>query len=309
MLDLSTRPPELQRAVERAAAGLPANVALMHLLLACGSADEADAALRTAAVLLRQSGQDGGADRLDAILALLRVNPGAFDIVHSVAGAIDHDRDDGSEMDPAARLAVEFDRAACSHPEASVALYSLGNSDIFAAATQEIVDQLDGWKLLSPEADALDLGCGIGRLLPPLASRLRHTVGVDLSRVMVEAAHRRCAALPNVEVRHIAGSDLAGFPNSGFDLVLAVDSFPYVVQSGEAHVARIFAEIARVLRPGGRLLILNFSYRRDPERDSHDVRRHAGTVDLSVERAGIAPFRLWDGVAFLLAKPATQGSR
>lgn len=67
---------------------------------------------------------------------------------------------------------------------------------------------------------------------------------------------------------------------------------------------------ARVLRPGGRLVILNFSCRGDPEHDRRDVADLAARAGLSVVRSGETPFRLWDALAFVLAKPPlSQGSR
>ena len=64
-----------------------------------------------------------------------------------------------------------------------------------------------------------------------------------------------------------SGRDLAGFADGSFDLVLAVDSLPYVFRAGgEALLAAMLAEIARALRPGGELLALNLTYRGDPAR-------------------------------------------
>jgi ubiquinone/menaquinone biosynthesis C-methylase UbiE len=167
---------------------------------------------------------------------------------------------------------------------------------------------LDAWGLLASDADCLDLGCGTGRLIPALGRRMRSVVGLDISSAMIEAARRRCAALQNVEIRQTAGRDLSEMADSSFDLVLAVDTFPYIVQAGAERVGRMVAEAARVLRPHGRLLILNFSYRGDPGRDSADIARLAAECGLAVRRNGIAPFRLWDGLVFDLAK-SPQGSR
>ncbi|MCP5672141.1 hypothetical protein NL286_27940, partial [Klebsiella pneumoniae] len=76
-----------------------------------------------------------------------------------------------------------------------------------------------------------------------------------------------------------------------FDLVLAVDSFPYLMQAGvaEAHVAGA----ARALRPGGALAVLNLSYRGDPALDRADAARCAGGAGLALEVAGATPFELW----------------
>jgi hypothetical protein len=86
-------------------------------------------------------------------------------------------------------------------------------------------------------------------------------------------------------------------------LVLAIDAFPYMVQSGSGLAERMLAECARVLRPGGHFLILNYSYRGDVERDRHDLLRFAEAHALELVRNGTSEFALWDGVAFQLRKP------
>jgi ubiquinone/menaquinone biosynthesis C-methylase UbiE len=127
---------------------------------------------------------------------------------------------------------------------------------------------------------------------------------VDIAPAMVETARRRTAHLPNVEIRPTAGRDLAGFRDRSFGLVLAVDAFPYIVQSGMALAQTMVQEAARVLRPRGALVILNFSYRGAPDADRADVQRLAETAGLQVRRSGTSDFSLWDGVTFELHKSA-----
>jgi SAM-dependent methyltransferase len=101
-----------------------------------------------------------------------------------------------------------------------------------------------------------------------------------------------------------SGLDLAPFRDRSFDLVLAVDSFPYLFQAGSALVARHVAEAARVLRPGGDLVILNLSYRDDLGEDRRDLAALAtGAFDL--RRDGTREFRHWDGAAFHLVRRGT----
>lgn len=300
---LANAPPELRETLARAAAGMPGNVALMHLFMNASRPDEAERALRDAAGRLRSTGDDAGTARLLALLDLLRVNPQAAGVVRSVLGGLDHDRDAVEAGDQLSYWAAAFDRAARHNPEASVALYALGNADLLASATAEVVDRLGDWGLLASETECLDLGCGIGRFETALAGRVRRIVGVDISEAMVETARRRTEGLRNVEIRQVAGRDLAGFAARSFDLVLAVDAFPYLVQSGRSLADAMLAEMARVLRPGGHLVILNFSYRGDLELDRTDVRDFADSSRLTPVRDGSADFQFWDGVTFMLRKP------
>jgi ubiquinone/menaquinone biosynthesis C-methylase UbiE len=96
------------------------------------------------------------------------------------------------------------------------------------------------------------------------------------------------------------GSTLALLADARFDLVLAIDSFPYLVVSGNA--AAHVADIARVLKAGGRCLIMNWSYRGDPPRDTREITALAAAHGFFVLRNGSAPLSLWDGRAFLLEK-------
>lgn len=297
---LAPLPPRLQGPLSRAAAGLPANVGLMHILMECSQPGEAEAALAEAIARLRERAQAAEADRLAAALELLRRNPQAFGVVRGILGGLDHD---AAEADGVAYWAAAFDQAARTHPEGSVALYALGNPGLLEAATAEVVARLEDWGVLPGTAECLDIGCGIGRMEVALASRIRRIVGIDIAAEMVEAARRRCAGLANVEIRQASGRDLAGFPDASFDLVLAVDSFPYLVQGGANLAQGMVREAARVLRAGGRLVILNFSYRGDLQLDRAEVALAAAATGLSVLRNGTSEFTLWDGAAFELGKP------
>ena len=187
-----------------------------------------------------------------------------------------------------------------------MALYSLGNPEILARATGEVIGLLERWDVLPAGGRALEIGCGIGRLLGPLAERLDGVVGIDVSPRMIEAATRRTAGLQGVRVALSGGRDLAGFDDASFGLVLAVDSYPYIVQAGMALASSMMAEIARVLEPGGAFVLLSFSYRGDDDADRADVAALARATGLEVVAGGTRPFSLWDGLAFLLRRPALQ---
>lgn len=297
---LACVPAALREPIRRAAEGGPSNVALMQLLMQCVEPAEAEDALHGAVARLRTDGDTLAARRLEAVLALSAAHPDAFGVVRSTIDGLDHEPRPGDEQ--LTYWANAFDRAVGTNPTASVALYALGNPQLLQAATDEIVARLDDWGLLSPATECLDLGCGIGRFELALASRLGRIVGVDIAPAMIEKARHAGAGLPNVEFRRISGRDLAGFPDGSFDLVLAVDSFPYLVQSGTDLMAAMVGEAARVLRRGGQLVALNFSYRGDLARDRSDVAALAARSGFDVVRNGTSEFRLWDGTSFVLRK-------
>ncbi len=110
--------------------------------------------------------------------------------------------------------------------------------DAFAAA---VTAEGDG-------ARVLDAGCGTGRMSRYLADRGCAVQGVDLSPGMVEMARRDH---PDLEFAVASLTDLP-FPDDSFAGVMVWYSAIHTPPEGQA---RIFAEVARVLRPGGHFLI------------------------------------------------------
>jgi len=198
-----------------------------------------------------------------------------------------------------------FDWRVGQSEEASVALYSLGSPEILERATAEVVALLDAWGVLGPTRRVLQIGCGIGRFERALAGRVAEAHGVDLSGEMVKVARRRAAGPPTVRITRTDGRDLALYGDAEFDLVYAVDTWPYLVQCGEALVEAHMREARRVLRPGGTLAIFNYSDRGEPAHDEAELRRHAARYGFEVEVAGERPFVLWDGAVYRLTASPT----
>ena len=252
----------------------------------------------TDALAARQSGDP----RWSAMAALVAGRSAALDALAAEvqATSAQHDASGDTPAAGLARIAAFFDHAVRHSPEASVALYSLGDPAILAAATAEIVEWLAAQGLLRPGLDVLDLGCGIGRVAEALAPRCRSVLGLDVSAGMVAEARRRHTGLANARFEHTSGADLDALPAAGFGLVLAIDSFPYIVQTGPATADRHVAGAARALRPGGALVILNLSYRDNAASDRADAAAWATAHGFTLDVAGATPFTLWDGTAWVL---------
>ena len=215
------------------------------------------------------------------------------------ASGLDHSALDAAPSDAVARIAGLFDRAVAHAPLASVAAYSLDDPDILDVATLELVAWLDAEGMLG--GDVLDLGCGIGRVAAAIAPHVRSVLATDASPAMVAEARRRHAGLANVEFEHTAGLGLA-VPPASLDLVLAVDSFPYLLQAGTGVADKHVADAAVALRPGGCITLLNLSYRGDPAADAADVRRWTTRHGFILDHAGTRPFTLWDGAAWVMRR-------
>lgn len=98
-----------------------------------------------------------------------------------------------------------------------------------------------------------DLGCGTGQLAATLAPCVGRVIAVDQSRAMLAAARARLPGLTNVELRQ---GDLEALPIADADLDAAVMSLVlhYVPEPLEA-----LREVRRVLKPGGRLLVVDMT--------------------------------------------------
>lgn len=273
-------------------------MAAMRAVLESGDAAGLDAALAAARARW-------GPAALAPLLAHL--GPEAAERVRRVAAAVDHAARDATPEAALARLAESFDRAAAVSPEAGAALYSLGDPQLLAAVTAEVAHWLRAERLLRPGDRLLEVGCGAGRHLRALAdgpAAASLALGVEISPAMAREAARRLADLPHVRVVQGSGQDLAFVADASIDLVLYADSFPYVVQAGGDLPARHLAECARVLRPGGRLCVLNWSYGGSRDEQVREARRLARRAGLANAPAQAPAFRGWDALALNFHRPA-----
>lgn len=287
---------EAQAVLSPCASGaISPNVALMQLCLAFDDEATARRALRHAT----QQATGRARERLSSVDALWRATPSAFDLVHAISTSV---AENGEGCESPAEWAKAFDAAATISPEASGALYSLGRRDLLDAATAEVAATLRARGLLGYSRTALEIGCGAGRFLRALSAEVAHVVGLDISTVMLAKANDRCADLTNVRVIKGDGWRLSQFDDEIFDLVLAVDVFPYLVAAGEDVVSANMGESHRVLRLGGRFVIFNYSYRGLDDVDQNEVGVLAGRAGFRVLANGERHLRLWDGAMFDLER-------
>jgi ubiquinone/menaquinone biosynthesis C-methylase UbiE len=127
---------------------------------------------------------------------------------------------------------------------------------LYAAAFDDIRLRKAEWKWLTRELAknisaprVLDIGCGTGSLLRALSPRIGQSAGVDISRGMIDEANRTGNS-SKLSFLAIDGPRLP-FADNSFDVVTSFLSFRYLDWDP------ILREIARVLTPNGRLLIVD----------------------------------------------------
>jgi len=151
------------------------------------------------------------------------------------------------------RHAAEWDRIRKLH---------IADASVEAAIRAALADK--------PFRSLLDLGTGTGRMLELFGPEIERGLGLDLSLDMLALARARLdrAGLRHCSVRQGDIYDLA-LPKDAFDVVIIHQVLHFLDDS-----ARAIAEAARVLRPGGRLLVVDFAPH-DLEflRDEHAHRR------------------------------------
>jgi ubiquinone/menaquinone biosynthesis C-methylase UbiE len=138
-----------------------------------------------------------------------------------------------------------------------------------------------------PFRSLLDLGTGTGRILELFSSEIERGLGVDLNREMLAFARSRLdhAGIRNCSIRQGDIFDLA-LPRDSFDVVIIHQVLHFLDDGGRA-----IREASRVLRPQGRLLVVDFAPH-DLEflRDEYAHRRlgfSPDTVTQWLEQAGL----------------------
>jgi arsenite methyltransferase len=104
----------------------------------------------------------------------------------------------------------------------------------------------------------LDVGCGTGLLADDMATLVGtdgRMVGIDASTDMLKLAEQRCADLPQVHLKQAQAETLPEEDES-FDAVVCVQVLLYVPD-----VPTALSEMHRVLRPGGRIVIVETDWR------------------------------------------------
>jgi ubiquinone/menaquinone biosynthesis C-methylase UbiE len=190
---------------------------------------------------------------------------------------------------------------------------------MFRGKVRELRQKTVDLARIQPRETVLDVGCGTGTLVMEVASRVGRAgrvAGIDPGRQQIVRARAK-AAQRNVPIEFQIGViEQLAFPDQTFDVVFSTLMMHHL----PAPLKRQgLAEIARVLKPGGRLVIADFMHKK--ERQGQAAHFHAGgsrmhdlTVLVSetgfsqVETEEMRPsrFSAFPGAGFVLAHKSSD---
>lgn len=117
------------------------------------------------------------------------------------------------------------------------------------AAVDEVIAMLDRVGGLPAERrQAVDFGCGAGRLTQGLAPHFSHVTGVDIAASMIQLAEQHNAHGDRVGYRLNEAADLSLLPTASVDFLLSIIVLQHIPNELKRGYLR---EFVRVLRPGG----------------------------------------------------------
>lgn len=128
----------------------------------------------------------------------------------------------------------------------------------------------------------IDFGTGTGRMLALFAGKARRVEGIDLSHQMLTVARSKLqeAGAGNASVRH-GDATATPYPDHSASLVIIHQVLHFLDDP-----ARALNEAARVLKPGGRLVIVDFAPHTLEHLRTDHAHRHLGISEEDLERWG-----------------------
>jgi SAM-dependent methyltransferase len=159
----------------------------------------------------------------------------------------------------------------------------------FAAVAREIgVPEAEGFAArmeLEPGARVLDVACGTGNVTIPLARRGATVTGLDMTPHLLEEARARVAR-EGLSIHFDEGfAETLPYPDGSFDVVVSMFGIMF-----SPFPATVVSQMARVLRPGGRLALAN--WRHTPSGFGGKMQAVAGRHLPPPPQGAISPF-LW----------------
>lgn len=134
-------------------------------------------------------------------------------------------------------------------------IYDVFANGINREANKALCAAVEG--LITPTDEVLECACGTGLLTGVIAPRCKSLTATDFSEKMLKHAKRKFGKYGNVR---FAREDILrlSYPDASFDVVVAANVLHLLEEP-----QRALAELARVCRPGGRIIIPTYMNKRD----------------------------------------------
>jgi SAM-dependent methyltransferase len=195
----------------------------------------------------------------------------------------------------------DWDRRARENAQHFIACGHSDSDEVFWASGRRDLDQLILHDVnLDSSARALEIGCGMGRILKPLSERIEKAFGVDISAEMVARARQGLAGRGNAEV-FVTRGRLSDFEDASLDFVYSFIVFQHI--PAKKAVALYLLEAARVLKGKG-VLRFQVDGRPRPKTSATDtwlgVWYEPEELKLELARSGFSVADLWgEGTHYL----------
>jgi hypothetical protein len=136
----------------------------MHLIMHANAPEEVSEAIRAGFAMCAAS--PSARLRTNALAKIWAQTPDAWGIVKGIVSVAQSGPRTAGPIEYWTRF---FDLAAAQSADSATALYALGRADLLDAATREVMRRLREWKVLAHASSILEIGCGTGRFVAPLA--------------------------------------------------------------------------------------------------------------------------------------------
>jgi len=157
-------------------------------------------------------------------------------------------------MNISEKMKRDWDQRAHHHARFWIDTQNYQTEEMFAQSgqrtAQALLEALNG--LHQPSWKVLDIGCGIGRVLKPLAKHFDALVGVDVSSAMIAQSKVWLSEYPHITTFETSGGDLREFEQNAFNLVYSYVAFQHMPRPV---IEQYLGEINRVLTPDGYLVL------------------------------------------------------
>jgi len=157
-------------------------------------------------------------------------------------------------MNIAEKMKQDWEQRAQHHARFWIATEHYQNEEVFSQSGQETAQCLMTAirEVYQPTWSVLDIGCGIGRVLKPLAPYFLTLAGVDVSSTMIAQSKSWLGDYPHITTFENSGLDLREFRDASFNLVYSYVAFQHMPRPV---FERYLGEINRVLLPEGYLAL------------------------------------------------------